>query len=1060
MKTKFNGILTLLLALTVQFVFAQKTVSGTVSDESGALPGVSVMIKGTKTGTETDFDGKYSLQAKQGDVLVYSYVGKVTTEKTVGSANTIDVKLMDDANVLDEVVITTALGIKKVKDAVTSTTIILDGDQLKAASNPDAIRSLAGKVSGVTVNSTSNGVQGTNSIRIRSMLSITGNTEALVIIDNITSSADILASLPPDVIASISILKGAQAAAIYGSLGKQGAVIVTTKKGTNGNKFSLSLNTSVDFEDILFVPERQTNYGQGWYGSWDRQENGGWGPKFDGVVRPVGIPGSPDGELETPYSTKGSDVIKDFYNQGYILQNSLNISSANTSSSVSLNIANNRRNFILEGDDLNKTSILLNAGSNIGKVSLSGNITYINSKVNQANVYAATSRSDYTLLTNLLQTASNIPIDLFKDRGMYGWNGYFQNPYWAKENNRLDDINNTFVFGINADYKLNDRISFTHVGSVQFQNNGQRAYGNQAIAPVTSDGDFSSPSYFFQSSFKRLNFYGDFLMNINFDLTDNIGLKANLGQNFQYFSRNRMSQGGTTLDVPGFYHITNVLSPANPTALLNEEVKQKTTGTFLNTDLNYSDYLFLNLTARYEGNSVAPKGSQFYFYPSVGLSFIPTKAIKGFEDNNIISKTKAFVNYTKIGSLDPIEPYAILSLASNSTNFPYGSLSSYNNLTTIVDPDIKPEMYTTLEAGVNLGLFKNVLTLDASVYKTTTSNLITEATVPYSTGLGKIVSNRGELEAKGLEIDLGYKFFKDKAFKWDGNASYSTSETIVTDSGDSDKITLYDGGNSQTSADVSGVKNLPFPYITGTDWIRDSQGNVIIGANGNPTPTSVYQNLGRAIPKYIVGLTNNFSFKNFRLAFTLDYRTGHYFISQTKYNLTWNGHLYESGEFDRNVGFLYPNSVIDNPATPQVDYIPNTTVLTGGGYTLTGSANKTQAYYGLASNLGAHNLIDATSFRVREVSVSYSLKPEILERVGLSELKFSVNARNPFILLAEGNRGYADPEASSQRSYSNTSAAQSATGTFSNTSANGIGIIGDANYPSTKTFGFAVNITF
>ena len=1064
MRSKFKWIFTLLMAFTMQFSFAQeKTIKGNVADAMGPMPGVNVVVQGTQRGTQTDFDGSYSIKASVGETLVFSYLGMRDVTRVIDASGVVNVKMQDDAKQLGEVVVTGAVGIKKKKAAITSSYATVSTEDLKAASNPDVVRAMVGKVSGVTINGTSNGVNGSNSIRIRSMLSFTGNTEAIVVIDNVISTADVLATLPSEAIQNVTILKGAQGAALYGSQGKQGVVIVTTKKGGKDDKLTVTLNSGVDLEEINFVPERQTRYGQGWYNTYDPQENGGWGPQFDGVVRQTGIP-FPDGSfVSAPYSSRGEDSIKDFYDTGTIYQNNLNINAGTAESYLNLNLSNLRRSFILDGDNLNRNNIVLSAGKKINKLTLGGTFTLTNQRTKQANVNAATSRADYTLLTNLLQAASNIPIGEFRNRGLYGWNGYYQNPFWAKDNNRLNETSNYTNFGLSASYEFNKNITASYNGSLQLRNTNQVSYSNEAIAPSNSDSDFSSPGNFFQSNFGSTYYYGDLMLNFNYALTDNVGLKFNLGQNVQYNYTKRVSQGGSNLEIPGLYHISNVLSPATPSTLSNNTVLQTTAAYFANADLNYADYLFLNLTGRYEGTSVASKGNQFYFFPSAGLSFVPTKFFGGLKDSKIVSNIKVYGNYTKIGSLDPVAPYDTLALATISTNFPFPATgNSYNDFNTFTDPNIKPEMYTTIEAGVNLGFFNDRLTLDVAGFKTGVKDLITFASVGSPTGDLRFRSNAGELEGKGLEVDLGFMPINSANFKWTGRFSYSTSETTVKDAGKGDinKVVIFDGGNSPIDADISAVQGLPFPYITGTDWIRDANGNVIVDAQGRPTADAVFKNLDRATPKYILGLTNNFEYKGIGLSFTMDYRTGHSFISQTKYNLTWNGHLVESGEFDRNVGFLYPNSVIDNPATPGVDYIPNTTVLTGGGYSLTGAANRTQSYYGSASTLGSHNLIDATAFKVREIAISYSLPKKVFGDSGIQSLKLSVNARNPFVILADENRGYADPEASNQVDRSTSTAARNATGTLTNTSRNGLGWIGDAQYPSTRTFGFSINATF
>lgn len=1063
MKKRINGLLTLLLVLVTQFTFAQDmNISGVVSDSNGLpVPGANVKVKGSSTGTSTDFDGTYKIKARSTDVLVYSYQGMNSLELKVSGVK-MNARLSERSTELEGVVVT-ALGIKKKTASVTSSYSVLSSKELKSAANPDVIRSLAGKVSGITVNGTSNGVNGSNSIRIRSMLSISGNTEALVVIDNVISNADVLASLPAEAIENVTVLKGAQGAALYGSQGKQGVVLVSTKKGSKGEKVSVSFTSNADFEQINFVPQRQEKYGQGWYNFRDPQENGGWGPLLDGTVGPIGIP-NPDGtyDINEPYISLGDSEIKNFYKTGTIVNNNANINLGSAESFLNLNLGNLRRDFIVEGDNLNRNTIVLSAGKKIDKLSIGGTITYTNQRTKQANVNAATSRGDYTLLTNLLQTGSNVPISLFKDRGIYGWNGYYQNPYWARDNNRLNETNNFYNLGINSEYEFSKNISVKYNGSVQNRDINQVSYANATISPPKADGGFDNASDFFQSNFNSTYYYGDLIATFNYKLNEDIGLKFNLGQNMQHNQTKRVSQGGFNLQIEKLYQINNILNPAIPSTLNNRSFVNRSIATFGDVDLSYKDYLFFNATGRYEGNSVAKKENRFSFFPSVGASFVPTKAIESLRGNKFLSNVKIYGNYSKIGSLDPVNPYEVLETARISTGFPFPNTGlSFNLPNDPTDPNIKPETYTSLEGGINLGFFNERLTLDVAGFKTTTNDLITEASVSTATGQLSKKLNSGELEATGLEIDLGFMPFNGQNFKWNGRISYSTYETIVKDAGDSKIITLYDGGNGQINGNISAVETLPFPYITGTNWAKDDQGRVIVDAQGRPAAASEFQNLGKVTPDYILGLTNNFEYKGVGLSFVMDYRTGHSFLSQTKYNLTWNGHLEESAEFDRSVGFIFPNSVIDNPATPGVvDYIANVSTLTGGFSNLTGANNRTQAYYGAASNLGANNLVDATAFKLREVALSYTIPSRILKNSGLQSFKFSVNARNAFVVLAKSNKGYADPEASNQNNTSTSPAARTAAGTLTNTSRNGLGYIGDAQYPSTRTFGFSINATF
>jgi TonB-linked SusC/RagA family outer membrane protein len=1061
----------------MQFSFAQqKTVTGTVTSDGAKLPGATVSIAGTQQGTQTDENGKFSIKASEGDVLEFSFLGKDPKTVTVGAGNVVNVVLATQTNTIEAVQIVGALGIKKRKEALTSTVQTISNKDLTAASNPDPVRGLVGKVSGVTINATTNGVNGDNSIRIRSMLSITGNTEALIVIDDVISTSSVFSSLSPESIQNVTVLKGAQGAALYGSQGKSGVVIVTTKKGSlTSDKMDVRISSSVDFENINFVPERQTKYGQGWYGGWDPQENGGWGEVMDGSIRQVGIP-YPDGSfVSSPYSSKGADEIKDFYKTGVIYQNNASVGLSGKDSYFNLNLNNFRRDFIVDGDKFNRNGVLLNAGKKIGRLDLSGSINYINSRTKQANVNAATSRGDYTLLTNLLQTATNIPISEFADRGLYGWNAYYQNPYWARENNRLEEDRDFFNFGLRAEYDFTKNISFILNNSIQSTTTNQLSYANEAVTPDESDSDFNSAASFYQSSRSRLYYYGDFMFNFNYDLTDKVGLKANLGQNIQYIRNNQISQGGVNFDIDGWYNIQNVLNPDKPSALFNRRTQNNLTATFANMDLNYDDYLFLNATARYEGNSVGVRDSQFFFYPSAGLSFIPTKAFASLEDKNTLSYLKLYANYSLVGSLDPVDPYDVLSLAQVATGYPFSNSDhvSYNDEFALASTDLKPEKYKTFELGLGLGLLKDRIMIDAAYYNTKTSDLINDSTVSSTTGLTRVLSNNGELNSNGFEIDLGYQAVKTENFSWNGRLSYSTYKTEVVDAGEGQSLLVFDGGNAGADFNISAVEGENFPTIMGTDWLRDGSGNIVINStNGRPIVDPSFKVLGQATPDYILGWTNSFQYKGFGLAFTADFRTGHSFISQTKYNLTWNGHLFDSAEVSREDGWIIPNSVYDNPATPGVvDYIPNTSVVTGGAYTTPSVAgNLTQGYWNSAAQLGSHNLIDATSLRIREIAFSYEISKKVLKNTGLTGLKFSVNARNPIVILADGdlikakngmeNRGYADPEASSFYNQSTSTSARRPAGTQTNTARNGVGFIGDGQYPSTRTFGFTISANF
>jgi TonB-linked SusC/RagA family outer membrane protein len=996
-------------------------------------------------------DGKYSIKAKPGDVLVISFTGYDDKSVTVGSANSYNVAVREKAEILGEVLVQGAVGIKKKKDAVTATSQTIGNSELKLASNPSVVSSLVGKVSGLTINSTSNGVGGGNSIRVRSMLSVGGNTEALVVIDDVISSADVLAALPPDAVTNVTVLKGAQGAALYGSQGKSGVIIVSTKKGTTNEKLTVSITSSIDAESISFLPKMQDKYGQGWFGTFDKVENGGWGELFDGSIRDVGLV-LPDGtQLTTPYSFI-KDNAKGYYKQGQIFQNNVNVNVGGADAYANLNIGSVKRDFMVPGDNSIRNTVIFNGFKRVNKLALGGTFTFINSNTHQSNTAST--------LQSLLQAASNVPIDLFDNGTPYGYTVYYKNPFWARDNNRLNQKNNFINAGINAGYDLSKNISLSYRGSVQLRNNNQISYSTEQDnldEVAAANADVSQASSFYQSNFTSTFYYGDIMANFNYELNKNLSLKFNVGQNMQYNYSNRISQGGKNLDVPGWYNIQNVKNPDLPNTLRNVEFDDRNVAYFANADLAYKDYLFFNATLRVESNSKLP--GVYYKYPSAGVSFVPTKAFESLKQKSTFNYLKIFANATRVGSVDPINTYALADVSGLAAGYPYPVIgNSYNDFTTRTNPNIEPEIYTTIEAGANFGFFNNKLTFDASFYQTTTKNLITSSSLSTSTGLTNLVDNVGELKAKGVELDLGFSPIKNKNFSWTGRASFTSYDTKVTKVSDlSDQVVIYDiSEDTNINASIVALQGESFPYIVGTDLLRDDNGNVIVNSTtGAVSEDATFKKLGKVTPDYILGLTNTFNYKGIGLSFAMDYRTGNHFISESKYELTWSGKDVSTVDWDRATGTILPGSVIANPASPGT-YLPNTTVLTGGNYTDPGN-NKTQVYYTTLASTGANNLIDGTALKVREISLSYSLPATLITKTGLSGLKFSLNARNPFIIFAKDNRYYSDPEASSQYNGATENSSRRATG---NTSANGIGFSQIEQYPSSRTYGFSINATF
>ncbi len=1061
MRSKFKWIFTLLVAFTMQFSFAQqKTVTGTVTSDGVKLPGATVSISGTQQGTQTDENGKFSIKAAQGDVLEVSFLGKDSKTVTVGAGNVINIVLVTSAEVIEVVKVEGAMGIKRTRDAVVAAQKQIGNRELTQAANPNAIQALAGKVSGLQINTTSNGVTAGTRIVLRGNRSITGDNQALIVIDNAISSAGILAQLPPDVIENVNVIKGAQGAALYGAQGVNGVIMVTTKRGAKKDKFTFGVNSSVDFESVNYVPQRQMEYGQGWatdpnfagpgipagngFVAW---ENGSWGPSFVGSgmpsMVPVGMPQA-NGQFFMTEWAPIKDNIKQFFKTGTLYQNGFNFNVGGADSYAFLSVNRQNTDFVVDGDNLVRNSFLFKAGKKSGKFSIDGNVNYISQR---------TSQTDSDLMDDLIQTASNVPVSRFANSGNEGhWTVYAQNPYWISKTARFDNKSNIFNGIASLGYELNKNISVNYRANIQMigseaqqhrdaftnisspWNAGVYSYGGTSDLSYEALGGSASTSSYFANQSASTNFYGDLLINFDYDLTKDLNLKVNLGNNIQDRLYRITSQGGSNLDVEGFYHITNVLSPTNPSLLDNRKVRSRVVAGFVNADLAYKDYLFLNLTGRVEQTSYVAKS---YPYPSVGVSFIPTKAIAALKDNKILNYAKLNASYTSVGNTSAVGAYSITNLSVLPSGFPFGNLAAYQYNPSQTDAAIKPEFTNTLEVGGQLGFFNDRVTLEASYYVAKTHDLMTRATTSSASGNSSLLTNVGDLENKGFEIDLGFTPIKTKDFKWDIKTNYSTYKTKV--------ISLSNGVNSvnlqsNTQIGIFAEVGEQFPLIKGTAFVRDANGNIIVDGNGTPQRTSTFQKLGKGVPDYIIGLTNSFEYKGFRLTAVADFRTGASTYSFAKNLLLFTGGDLDTAGYDRTQGYVVPGSVTTTGAANTVPAANNATYAGALNYfTTTHRA------------VGEANVIDAAALKIRELSLSYSLPKKLIGKAGLESFRVGVNARNPFVFLADGklikakngleNHSYGDPEAS-------------------NTNGNAQGIMNIGQYPTTRTLGFTVNLTF
>nr|WP_321230960.1 SusC/RagA family TonB-linked outer membrane protein [uncultured Psychroserpens sp.] len=1011
MKKTLSKALTLLLLLVVQLTLAQeKTITGTVTDQSALpLPGVNIIVKGTSTGTQTDFDGLYTIKSNVGDILVFSYVGLKAQEIKVGASNTIDVTMLEDADALDEVIVT-AVGIKRKPDEITTAYENLKAEEITSANNPDAVQSLVGKVSGLQINTTNTGVNPSTTIRLRGTRSLSGSNSALVVIDNVISSASVLSDLDPEIIESINVIKGPNGAALYGSRGGNGVIIVTTKKGTKSKgKLNISLSTTLTIEEIGFLPQLQDRYGKGYWGEIDAFDQGSWGPEFDGSLQPVGLPYPTVNDFTYSAYEFKKDNMKDFFNTGTAIQNTITLSGGDDQGFYSFSANRRKTDGLIPDDTYKKDFFALSAGKTFGKFSMSGNARFTSADGNVASTIFDNDGNVRLsgVYAELAQLPSNIDVTDF-DSGSNSdhWTAFGNSPYWVKDNQR--DISESTTSDLSAElsYQFNDNISAVLRSNVVTRSGKGYTYANDYVSEYTVTGDSRDiQSSLSVNSFNSRTLYTDLIANFNYQLTEDIGLKSLVGFNNTEGRGFSQTTSGDILTLPGLYTVENISSGISVSDYSSLSRQQ---AIFANVDLSYKDYLYLNFTGRQEWDSRLQStgreiGDIGFFYYSAGLSFIPTKAFPEIK-TDFLHKMKISGGYVKVANISALDPHDLFDTGFRPSAFPYsGGVNSFIIPSSTSDNSIEPEFINTYEANLNLELLKRGgiprITLDGSYSFYTNDNQILSASVSSATSVYSARVNVGETQTNAYEVDLGLTPIKTDDLRWNLNFSYASQKTVAT------KITDDADILGSGSPGLYAIQGQEFPLIRGSAYERDEEGRVVLNPDGSPRTASGLKVLGKTTPDYILNFGTDITYKGFRLSAVADFRTGHVFYSNIYNNLTGQGRSFITAENGRG-HFIFPNSTVQGSGTT------NTTVLTGPSYGGPSSYAEYQSFVQSGDFLGVDEnfVLDATAFKLREVALSYALPSNLLENTFIQGLSIGISGRNLLVVLPKENRGYNDPE--------------------------------------------------
>ncbi|CAI8408258.1 MAG: TonB-dependent receptor SusC [Flavobacterium sp. SCGC AAA160-P02] len=1024
MKTKFKVVLTLILALIVQVSFAQeKTVSGTVSDNSGSLPGVSVTIKGTTSGAETDFDGKYSIKASTGDVLVFSYLGYKTVENTVGSSNVIDVTLVEGGEILDEIIVT-AQGIKREKKALGYAVSEVKSEQLEQRSEGDIGRILTGKASGVNIQ-TQSGVSGSGtSILIRGMSSFSGSNQPLFVVDGVPFSSDTNAQgnfvngnngssrfldIDPNNIESVNVLKGLAAATLYGTQGRNGVILITTKSGSSrrsASKQEITVSSSVFFNEIASLANYQNEYGNGfdqafgWFFS-------NWGPSFsrDG---PAGWGGQAaidaNGTLEHPYSTASPTTgipqafpefagarydwrpynsVPDFFRTGVVRSNNINIRSSSEDGKINYNVNYGSLDDegFTPGNSVGRNTLSVGGNAKLSnKFTVSGTMNYARTNFKSPPVAASYGSNvggqNASIFGNIFYTPRSVDLmglpfqnPITGESVYYRQNNSIQHPLWTVANAGNTQLTNR-VFGNAAiTYALNDNINVMYQFGFDTYSENNSNYSNRG----GKTGSVANQSGQYET-WNNTNTINNHKVSIagNYDLSDDFDLNFTVGAESRRDVYDRSGVSSTGQQVFGVLRHFNFA--------VQDEIQvyqeRNIVGLFGQADLGYKDMAYLTVAARKDWVSNLTQENRSITYPSASISFLPSKAFDFIKESDAIGFLKVRAGYGTSASFPTGYPVAS-TLTLNTQDFNTdGGVDIVTNTTSsfLGNPDLKPERMDELEFGLEGSFLDNRVSLDLSVYKRITKDLIVDRPLDAASGFDSTQTNIGKIENNGIEIDLTTDLFRNDGdgFNWTTNFNWSTSEAIVKDLGLDTDIVVFAGFTNRGNAAIEGES---LGTMIGSAIARDDNGNFRVNGAGSYVIQTGNNIIGDANPDFTFNIANQISYKNFSLGFLFNWIQGGDMYAQTIQTLLGRGVVNQEG-IDRANSFILPGV---NPAGQ-----PNNMQINNSTYYFS------NVLYG-PDEMGVY---DATVFRLQELSLGYSLPENMLSKTPFGSLSVTLSANN------------------------------------------------------------------
>ncbi|HOS71323.1 MAG TPA: SusC/RagA family TonB-linked outer membrane protein [Bacteroidales bacterium] len=1071
MRKKLLMFFTIFLMICASALAQERTISGmiTSAEDGSALPGVNVRVQGSSIGTISDAQGRYSIRVPSGfNTIEFSFIGMESRVVTIGISDNIDIAMESSSQLLDEVVVT-ALGIERKAKAIGFAQQELKSDQLSAARETNLTSFLTAKVAGVRVSKTASGTGGSSAITIRGAKSLLGNNQPLFVLDGVpitnignTSGGtwegldlgDGMSDLNPEDIESMQVLKGPNASALYGSRGSNGVILITTKSGRQKKGIGVELNSNFSLETLNLFPTYQNYYATGYedtnlYGSFveipegsgkfyetmDTWHGDSWGPPMDGrrvIVDPFMFPDEKPFSRTFTLLPQPANNVREFYNKGIGLSNTLAISASDEKTSARLSVGHGSNTGIIPNSKWQKQTIVLNVNSRVTDyLSFDGKISYLRDEGNNRPILG-TMYQGGNVSQVFAVMGRYVPMDFLKEyyertKSPGTFPAVQYNPYYIVNELKSRDVKDRIIGQISTTLKITDWLSLMGRAGTDYYT--LKLVRTWPVGSKISDNT-RGRVYNEISLVKDIN--ADIILTATKELSSQISGNLSVGSSILHQERNNQSIDGRVFKAPGVYDVSNC-TDIRPYTWLSRKQMQSV---FFTGQLAYNNYLFLDVTGRNDWSSALGINNYSFFYPSVSTSFVFTDAFPSLA-GNVLTFGKVRASWAQVGN--DSDPYLTRNGYASTTTTYAGQPISWMN-STIPLFDLKNELTASWEIGTNLRFLNNRIDFDFTYYDGKTTNQILPISISNSSGYSDVVINAGEIQNKGIEIALNLNPVRTSTgFSWDINANYSRNRSMVVSLAPGIETLVVGGGASAT---IEARPGQPYGNIVGYPYMRAPDGQKIVDETGSYLFDPQLTVLGNITPDWIGGLNNTFSFKGFSMNVLLDFVQGNEITSVTKYQMeakgtgkwTVEGRRLRDMDDEGNqlplVGILDGVVEIDD-GEGNITYEKNTKAVDG------------QTYWAMRAwgSISEEFVMDGSYISLREVMLSYSFSPSRLAKTPFAGITLSLIGRN-LLYLEEHMMGMGvSPESSP-----NTSAGWAGTEYFA--------------MPTTRTWGFNVKLTF